>query len=58
MDLPAAIVEERVEQFLFQEATEAEEDDMGDNEDTEKEVEWLWDLEEEKYCEFYSNISQ
>ena len=37
-DLPAAIVEERVEQFLFQEATEDEEDDIGDNEDKEKEV--------------------
>ena len=38
-DLPAAIVEERVEEFLFQEATEEEEDDIGDNEDKEKEVE-------------------
>ena len=37
-DLPAAIVEERVEEFLFQEATEDEEDDIGDNEDKEKEV--------------------
>ena len=54
-DLPAEPVEEIVEEFW--EATEDEENDVGDYDDTEEEVGWLVVLEGEKHYEFYSSMS-
>ena len=50
-DLPAATVEEIVEELFDQEDRGDEEDEVGDAEDADEEVEWIVESEEKKFYE-------